>query len=163
MWAVKAFGISIKRACALYCLNRQAYYYKPHPDIGRDDYVRMCIRDQALSRPRFGYRRITVMLKNQGMRIGKNRVYRIYRNECLQLTKQTRHLKRRARSRVAPPPATYPNERWSIDFIHDRTADGRPFRTLCVIDQFSRKCLGAFCERSYPASKVVDVLDSISV
>lgn len=157
-----SYGISIKRACGLYSLHRSAFYYPAHPVADRDEYLRMRIRDLAVARPRFGYRRITVMLKRDGMRIGKNRVYRIYRAECLQLNKQRKHAKRLARCRVAPTAATHPNHRWSMDFIHDRTTDGRTFRTLCIVDQFSRKCLGAVCQREYPSAKVAAVIDEIA-
>ena len=60
------------------------------------------------------------------------------------------------------PPATKPGERWSIDFITDRETNGRPFRCLAVIDQYSRKCLGVVAKHRYPATDVTKVLDRIA-
>lgn len=101
------------------------------------------------------------MLRRDGMRVGKNRVYRIYRTESLQLNKQRKHSKRLARCRLMPSPASHPNHRWSMDFMHDRTADGRKFRTLRIVDKFSRKCMGAVCQRTYPSIKAIEVLENI--
>jgi putative transposase len=120
------------------------------------------IREVAGSRPRFGYRRITVMLRRQGFKVGKDRVYRIYREEGLNLRKQPRKRKRLAHTRIAPPPASMPGERWSIDFISDRLVSGKTFRSLCVIDQYTRKCLAVVPKTNYPSTEVTKVLDRIA-
>jgi putative transposase len=122
----------------------------------------MRIREIAQDRPRFGYRRITVILRRRGIRVSKNTVFRIYQEEALGLKKVTRKRKRLSKLRVIPPPACRPGERWSIDFVTDKLVSGRYFRALCVVDQFSRKCLGVIARESYSGTAVANVLDDIA-
>lgn len=90
-------------------------------------------------RVRYGYRRLTILLQREGWKVGKRRVYRLYRQENLLVRTKTRR-KRVARIRVPLAGAERPNQRWSMDFMSDRLADGRAFRVLTVVDQFSREC-----------------------
>lgn len=98
-----------------------------------------------MDRPRFGYLRVLVMLKRQGWSVGKKRVYRLYRLEGLQLRMKVKRRKRISLQRGSVMPASGPNEHWSMDFVHDQMLDGRAFRILTVIDQWSREsvCLEA--------------------
>lgn len=98
------------------------------------------------------------MLKRQGLKVGKNRIFRLYKEESLGLKKRTRKRKYLAKHRVRPDQATRPNQRWSIDFISDRLVSGQAFRSLVVIDQYSRKCLCSVPRKTYPSSEVVKVL-----
>ena len=92
------------------------------------------IHDLAATRRRYGYRRITVLLKREGWSVGKKRVYRIYKAEGLEVrTKKCK--KRAARRGVTVPAASTAQERWSMDFMSDRLANGRPFRILTEVDQ----------------------------
>jgi putative transposase len=98
----------------------------------------MRIRDIAARRPRFGYQRIHVMLRREGWLVNKKRVRRLYRLEGLQLRTRIRRRKHMCLHRGIPPRAQRTHERWSMDFVHDQLCDGRPFRMLTVVDQFSR-------------------------
>ena len=164
-WISEVFKISIKRSCRLLILHRSAFYYNSNERIyQRREWLRTKVKEIALNRPRFGYRRITVLMKRDGIKVSKNTVWSIYREESLGIKKLTRQAAKRAsRMRIVPSPATAPNERWSIDFIYDHLTSGFRIRGLSVIDQFSRKCLGVdFC-KSYNGLQVTEALDSIAV
>ena len=83
------------------------------------------------------------------------RVYRLYREEGLQV-RTTKRAKRAAHARVPLTGASRPNQRWSMDFVSDRFADGRWFRILTVVDQYTRECLCAYADRSQTGEKVVE-------
>jgi len=117
--------------------------------------LRMRLRELAESRVRYGYRRLTVLLRREGWAVNTKRVYRLYRQDILPVPRPKR-LKRAARCRVPIPTATRPNERWSMDFVSDRLADGRWFRILTVVDQYTRECLCAHADRSQTGEKVVE-------
>ena len=92
-----------------------------------------------MDRPRFGYLRVLVMLKREGWAVGKKRGYRLYRLEDLQLRMKVKRLKRISVQRGRVVPVTGPNQHWSMDFVHDQMLNGRAFRILTVIDQWSRE------------------------
>jgi putative transposase len=98
----------------------------------------MRIRDLAHARPRFGSLRIWVLLRREGWLVNRKRVRRLYRLEGLQLRMRVRRRKHIALHRGPAPIPTGPTERWSMDFVHDTLADGRPFRVLTVVDNWSR-------------------------
>lgn len=97
------------------------------------------IRDLAHARPRFGYLRIWVLLRREGWRVNRKRVRRLYRLDGLQLRMRVRRRKHIALHRGPAPAPLGPTERWSMDFVHDTLADGRPFRILTVVDNWSRQ------------------------
>ena len=98
----------------------------------------MRIRDLAHARPRVGSLRIWVLLRREGWLVNRKRVRRLYRLEGLQLRMRVRRRKHIALHRGPAPIPTGPTERWSMDFVHDTLADGRPFRVLTVVDHWSR-------------------------
>jgi putative transposase len=100
--------------------------------------LRLRIRDLAHARPRFGYRRIWVLLRREGWPVNRKRVRQLYRLDGLQLRMRVRRRKHIALHRGPAPIPTGPTERWSMDFVHDTLADGRPFRILTVVDNWSR-------------------------
>jgi putative transposase len=79
------------------------------------------------------------MLRREDWYVNTKRVYRLYREEGLELRMKKR-AKRVAQARIRPMEATYPNQRWSMDFLSDRLVDGRWFRVLTVVDQYTREC-----------------------
>jgi putative transposase len=97
------------------------------------------IREIAQVRPRFGFTRIWVLLRREGWQINKKRVRRLYRLEGLQLRMRVRRRKHIALHRGPAPVPARAAERWSMDFVHDALADGRHFRVLTVLDQWSRQ------------------------
>jgi len=115
----------------------------------------------AAARPRFGYRRIHVLLRREGELVNHKRVYRLYRDLGLLV-------RRRRRKRVLPmlrrpkPTPAAPNERWSMDFTADTLADARSFRTLNLVDDFSRECVAIEVARSIPGEWVTRVLDRLA-
>ena len=119
--------------------------------------LRSRIREIAHARPRFGYLRIHVMLRREGWPVNKKRVYRWYRLEGLQIRMRVRRRKHMCLHRGPVPQAQRTHERWSADFVHDQLFDGRPFRVLTVVDQFSRQTpllepRGSFCGRDVVAA-----------
>ncbi len=92
-----------------------------------------------MDRPRFGYQRVHVVLRREGWRVNRKRVHRLYRLEGLQVRMRVRRRKRLSLHRGPAPRATQVAERWSMDFVHDQLADGRAFRVLTVVDNWSRQ------------------------
>ena len=129
--------------------------YKSRRDPQAD--LRMRLRELAGSRVRYGYRRLTVLLRREGRAVNAKRVYRLYREEGLQV-RTAKRAKRAARTRVPPGGAVRPNQRWSMDFVSDRFADGRWFRILTVVDQYTRECLCVCADRTQSGGKVVEQL-----
>ena len=90
------------------------------PSTARDQTAsRMRIRDIAMSRPRFGYKRIYTLLRREGWFVNLKRVHRLYRLEGLQVRMRVRRRKRMSLHRGPAPKPSQPNERWSMDFVHD--------------------------------------------
>ena len=120
----------------------------------------MRLRELAASRVRFGYRRLTVMLRREGWRVNPKRIYRLYTEDGLTVrTKVRKKLARR--SRVATPRATRPNQKWSMDFMSAKLIDGRWFRVLTVIDQFTRECLTLLADRALNGHRVALALSQV--
>ena len=147
-----------RRACRLLDLNRSTCRYV---STRRDDLpLRQTIRAIAQARPRFGYRRVFVMLKRQGWHVGSERVRRLYREEGLSLRlRPKRRRKVASHLRVVAPPPQRPRERWSMDFMVDSFIDGRRFRVLTVVDIFSRHSPIIEADTSLNGTKVVAALE----
>lgn len=107
-------------------------------------------------RRRWGYRRLTVLLRREGIEDNHKRIYRLYRAEVLQVRKRRRRKQRLVRGTERPPAPQRPNERWSLDFVHDRLANGRALRLLTVHDDYTRECLWIFLACCYRSSWRVD-------
>ena len=97
----------------------------------------MRLRDLAVVRVRYGYRRLHVLLQREGWRVNHKRVYRLYREEGLAI-RVKRRKKRVSAPRVLPAPARRPHERWSLDVLTDSPVDGRRFQVLTIVDNVSR-------------------------
>jgi transposase InsO family protein len=120
----------------------------------------MRLRELAASRVRFGYRRLTVILRREGWRVNPKRVYRLYTEDGLTVrTKVRKKLARR--SRVATPRAMRPDAKWSMDFMSAKLLDGRWFRVLTVIDQFTRECLALVADRALNGHRVALALSQV--
>jgi len=135
-WLQGRFQISCARACRLAHFSRAAWYRRSR---ARDQSaLRLRIRDLAHARPRFGYRRLWVLLRREGWAVNHKRVRRLDRLDGVQVRMRMRRRKHMALHRGPAPSPAGPTERWSMDFVHDALADGRPFRILTVVDQWSR-------------------------
>ena len=139
-------------------MARASLRYQSHRD--RQEGLRMRLRELAAARVRFGYRRLTVLLRRDGWRVNAKRIYRLYTDEGL--TVRTKHRTKAAgRARVPQTVATAPNQRWSMDFMSERLADGRWFRILTVVDQFTRECLCLLADQSLTGETVAQALEPI--
>jgi putative transposase len=117
------------------------------------------LRELALARPRFGYRRLWVMLRRQGRDVNRKRVYRVYREEGLTVRRRKR--KRVAAIRVPLVLPTRPDELWTMDFTQDALTSGRKFRTLNLMDGYTREALAIEVDTSLPGARVVRVLQRL--
>jgi putative transposase len=140
--AREAQGISERRACAILGTDRTSVRYQHRR--GDDASLRARLRALAGKRRRFGYRRLGLLLKREGLAPNHKKLRRLYAEERLQVRRRggrKRALGTRAlgtRAPIALPEA--PNQRWSLDFVSDTLTDGRRFRVLCVVDDFTREC-----------------------
>lgn len=154
-------GVSTRRACLLVKLNRSTYQYRRQVKTD-EELLRTRLKELALQRPRFGSPRLTVLIRRELGAINHKRIERIYTEEGLQVP--LRHKKRRRGAVRQVPLAlpTKPDERWSMDFIADAFSDGRRFRTLTVVDDFSRECPVLEVDTSISGARVVRVLERLS-
>jgi len=114
----------------------------------------------AQVRPRFGYRRLTVLLRREYGAVNHKRVYRWYRQEGLQV-RQRRRKRVASADRVTPKAPIRAGEQWAMDFMRDTLANGRSFRTLNVVDAYTRECLAIEVDTSLPGLRVARVLDRL--
>ena len=110
-----------------------------------------------MERRRFGYRRLTIMLRREGFIVNHKRVYRIYDAAGLQVRARKKRGVRHVRGNVIKP-VTKPNERWSLDFVSDTLSTGRRFRALTIVDDFSRECIAIEADFSLTGARVATVL-----
>ena len=143
--------MSERRACTLVAADRKMIRYRSRrpPDAE----LRSRLRDLANQRRRFGYRRLFILLRDQGEPSGINRIYRLYREEGLTVRK--RKARRRAVGTRTPILVEAKvNARWSLDFVHDQFALGRRFRILNIVDDVTRECLAAIPDTSISGKRV---------
>ena len=152
-------GLSQRRACGLVGLDRSTMRYRcRRPE---DTAIRERLRELAAERRRFGYRRLGWMLAREGHTINHKKLYRIYREERL-MVRRRRGRKRALGTRAPMLPPGRINQRWSLDFISDTLSDGRRFRILCIVDDFSRECLAAVVDTSLGGVRVVRELERLT-
>lgn len=158
-WAIENKDYSQRRACGLVGLEPKTYRYtSTRPD---DDAVRQRLRELALERRRFGYRRLHILLRREGIVLNRKKVYRLYREERLSVRK--RGGRKRALGTRAPMAIPQgPNQRWSLDFVSDALANSRRFRILTVVDDFSRECLALVVDNSLSGIRVARELDRVT-
>ena len=154
----KQHGFSERRACRLTKLARSTARYQARR-VEQEE-LRLRLRALAVARPRFGYRRLGILLRKEFGRLNQKRVYRLYRLEGFGVQRRAR--KRRVRSaQPHQPVATQPRQHWAMDFTHDTFSSGRQFRTLNLLDRFTRECLAIEVDTSLPAARVRRVLDRV--
>jgi putative transposase len=158
-YAQERVGVSQRQACRLVGAARSTVRYRSRRRVD-DAAVRARLRDLAAQRPRFGYRRLHVLLRREGIVVNHKRVERLYREEGLAVRRRTRKSLTRVR-RGRPPTPEGANEQWALDFLHDALASGRKLRVLSVLDVFTREALALEVDTSLPGSTVVRVLDRL--
>lgn len=157
-WAVREKGYSQRRACGLVGLHPKTYRYASKRT--GDEELRARLRELASQRRRFGYRRLGLMLKRQGIRLNRKKLYRLYKEERLSVRR--RGGRKRALGTRAPMAVPQDrNLRWSLDFVMDTLESGRRFRILTVVDDFTRECLGLVVDTSLTGERVGRELDRI--
>jgi len=118
------------------------------------------VRELASRHPRFGYRRITALLRTEGWRVNRKRVHRIWRLEGLRVPTKQRKRQRLGNldGSVLRRRATHQQEIWSYDFVMDQTQDGRRLKILPIVDEFTRECLSIEVARHLTAPDVITTL-----
>jgi len=150
--------LSERRACGLIGVDRASARYRRRRS--NDAALRERLRELAHERRRFGYRRLHVLLMREGWKVNHKRVYRFYREEGLAV----RRRKRKSRAAFVRQPLVAPtrvNQGWSMDFMADALAPGRRFRTLNIVDEYTREALAIEVDTSLPGARVVRVLEQL--
>lgn len=153
-----AFPVSARRACQLMTLASSSWHYRARRPARPELLARLTAL--AAERPRWGYKRLHVLLRREGHPCNHKLVYRLYGEAGLTV-------RRRPRKRVAVPrqplavPAG-PTERWSMDFVTDALADGRKFRCFTIVDDFTRECPAIEVDTSLPGLRVIRVLERLA-
>ena len=150
--------MSERQACRALSQPRSTQRYRLQQRNGENE-LRDRMRELALRHPRYGYRRIAVLLKRDGWHVNQKRVLRLWRSEGLKV--QKKQLKRgriidgSSDNACHRKRAERMNQVWSFDFCHDRTADNRPLKIFSVIDEFTRRCLVIDVQRHITGGEVV--------
>ena len=154
------FDVSERRACSAVQANRSTVRYRSRrPD---DAELRQQLIELAAEFPRRGYRQLWDRLRRKGCRVNQKKIYRLYREERLQVRRRRRKRARSAPRRPLPRPVAL-NQRWSMDFMSDYINDGRRLRTLNVIDDYSGECLAIVVGRSITGEQVGRTLDAVAL
>jgi putative transposase len=150
--------MSQRRVAGLIPIERMTLRYEHHRD--RQEALRIRLRELAGSRVRYGYRRLTVLLRREGWEVNAKRIYRLYSEEGLIVRTQKRK-ERAQRYRIPLGQAVRSNHKWSMDFVAQRLSDGRWIRVLTVVDQFTRECLVLHADNALSGEKVAIALDKV--
>jgi putative transposase len=156
--AREAHGISERRACSIIAADRSAIRYRHRR--ADDAAPRMRLKELAAERRRFGWRRLKLLLEREGIRMNHKKLRRLYIEERLQVRR--RGGRKRALGTRAPMTLPQgPNQRWSLDFVSDTLTDGRRFRILMVLDDFTRESLCLVPDTSLSGKRVARELDTV--
>jgi putative transposase len=152
------FRVSARRACRVMALACSSWYYHARRPLRTE--LRARLAALAAERPRWGYKRLHVLLQREGHRCNHKLIYRLYGEAGLTV-------RRRSRKRVAVPRQTLAvpagsTERWSMDFVTDALADGRKFRSLTIVDDFTRECPAIEVDTSLTGPRVIRVLERLA-
>ena len=152
-----AHGVSQRRACTVLAVDRSSVRYRPRAP--EDPAVRARMRELAAERRRFGYRRLHWLIGREGIVMNHKKFRRLYREERLQVRRRSG----RKRALGTRAPLTLPDgsdQRWSLDFASDAFGDGRRFRILVVVDDFTRECVALVADTSLSGARVARELDT---
>ena len=154
----RSYLVSQRRACQVIGADRTSIRYRSRR---RDDAdARARLRELAAVRRRFGYRRLQILLRREGTHMNHKKLRRLYAEERLQVRRRGG----RKRALGTRAPMTLPqavNQRWSLDFASDALSDGRRFRILAIVDDFSRECLCLVADTSLSGKRVARELNAI--
>ena len=150
------YAFSQRRACRLLTVAVSSYRYQSRRN---DEGLRLRLVELAREKPRFGYRRLHVLLRRSGEEVNHKRVHRVYREAGLSI----RRKKRKHCVRTGHPlrACTAANQEWALDFVHDTVESGRAIRVLSVVDACTRECLALEVDTSFASRRVTRVLEAI--
>ena len=155
-WLRVGYVVSERRVCGLMGMAVSSYRYQR---TDSDERLRTRLVELAREKPRFGYRRLQVLLRRGGEPVNHKRVLRVYREAGLMLRRKKRkHCVRVGRPLLA---RTSANQEWALDFVHDAVDCGRAIRVLSVVDAYTRECLALEVDTSFASRRVTRVLDTI--
>lgn len=155
-WLREQYVISERRVCGLMVVAVSSYRYQTRRC---DEPLRTRLVELAREKPRFGYRRLQVLLERGGERVNHKKLYRVYREAGLSIRRKKRKHCRRAGQPLRNWTAA--NQEWALDFVHDAVASGRAIRVLSVVDAFTRECLALEVDTSFASRRVTRVLEAI--
>lgn len=160
MYIIEYFGLALRRACKLIELSRTSFRYRPKekPD---EAIIRARLKEHAQKRKRFGCPRLHVLLRREGFIINHKRTERIYKEEGL-LLRIRRRRKMAATLRIEVPRPMHSNHIWSMDFMKDALSDGRKFKVLPIVDEYTHKCFRIEVDTSINGVRVCRILSEIS-
>ena len=160
----QTLGVSERRACRVL---RQYRSTQRHRTLTPQDEPRLVTRTLQLAGEygRYGYRRITALLRREGWRVNHKRVERIWRQEGLKVPKKQPRkgrlwLNDGSCLRLRP---CWRDHVWAYDFVADRTRDGRPLKMLTVVDEYTRECLAIDVGRRADSMSVLERLAALFV
>jgi len=151
-------ALPVARACRYVGVHRTLVRYIP--TRAPQDALCVRLRELAIAKPRWGSPRLTWKLRREGWAVNHKRIERLVRLERLLVGQRPRR-KRAAVIRVPSPVPTRPDQRWSMDFVRDTLADGRPYRIWTLVDDATREAPLVMVDRSLPATRVVEALDTL--
>jgi putative transposase len=150
------YAFSERRACSVMTMAVASYRYQSRRS---DEPLRTRLVELAREKPRFGYRRLHVLLGRSGEHVNHKRVHRVYRAAGLMIRRKKRkHCVREGQPLLE---RTSANQEWALDFVHDAVECGRTIRVLSVVDAFTRECLALEVDTSFASRRVTRVLDAI--
>lgn len=155
----KSKGVSYRRGCALLKVARSTLHYQSTL-AQRDAPVVARMKELSNENPRYGYRRIRVLLGREGHGMSPKRAHRLWKLSGLQVPRK-RPRKRVSGTHPRPLPATGPNESWAYDFVHDTCANGQQLRCLTVVDEYTREALAIDVAGSFRSQRVIEVLSRL--
>ncbi len=158
----ETFGVSQRRACHLLGQPRSTQRQTPKTSQEEERLVRRML-ELVRRHPRFGYRRMGALLRREGWRVNRKRVYRLWRQQGLKVPRKQRKKRRLGHSgnSCVRRPAEYKDHVWSWDFLHDRTRDGRPLKWFTLVDEYTRECLALEVDRRMTAQAVRTLLAAV--
>lgn len=153
-----SYGISQRRACRILPISRKAVRYTPQRPIRDADLVsRMKLLGELY--PRYGYLMLHELLRREGLVMNRKRTYRLYTELGMQV--RTKKRKKLIRPRIPLEVPTGPNQRWSLDFVHDQLADGRRIKILNIVDDYSRVCVAQVVDTSISGARMARCLGEL--
>jgi len=157
-WLRVEYGVSERRVCGLMTMAVSSYRYRMKRS---DEALRTRLMELAREKPRFGYRRLQVLLRRSGEHVNHKRLHRVYCEAGLAIRRKKRKHCVREGKRVGARTAA--NQEWALDFVHDAVDCGRSIRVLSVVDAYTRECLALEVDTSFASRRVTRVLEQIVI